>query len=551
MSKVNRILSILLSVLLSLGVFAGCSGDKKADGAGNSNASSADANTLNNGDTGGGAKIANGDVTLKYWLAMNPNITATAKDCSELPMFREMEKQTGVKIEFIHPSQGTAAQQLEQFNIMIASNDLPDMIQWNWNLDFQGGPTKAAQDGIILDLTDKIASGAPNLTALFEKYPIIEKQVKSDEGKIYVFPYVKDNDSTLVWAGPIMRKDWLDDLGLALPETMDDWTNILTAFKNEKGATAPLTFMDSSLDWSPCFYGAYGISRTFYVDVDDGKAKYGPYQAAYKDVLTALKKWFDDGLLDPDFATQNATAQDAKITSGQSGAFVTSVGGGMGRYLTTMETENPKFDLVGVTPPVLKKGEQSKYGHRDYQYPGSGSVAITTQCENVDVAVKWLDYCYSEKGQLIFNYGVENESYVMADGKPQFTELVTKNPDGLPLVSVLARYSNIPGLGPYMPIEDAANAMYPYQQQIEAKNAWNKVKSSGAFPPVSLTTEESQKLGTIMNEVKTYVDEMYLKFVMGQEPLSNFDQYIQTLKGMDIEEAIQIQQAALDRYNKR
>ena len=548
MNKISRVLTVLLSILMLFSAFAGCSGDKNTDDTNNSTVSSAsavDPDESASADT----RIANGDVTLKYWLAMNTNIPATAKSCSELPMFIEMEKRTGVKIEFIHPTTGTAAQQLEQFNVMIASNDLPDMIQWNWNTDFQGGPTKAAQDGIILDLTEKISSGAPNLSALFNTYPEIAKQVKSDEGSIFVFPYVKDKDSTLVWMGPQIRQDWLDELGLTAPETIDEWYTLLAAFKDKKGATAPLTFLDSALNTTHCFYSAYGIGRTFFVDGD--KAKYGPFEPAYKDVLTTLKKWFDEKLLDPDFATQNQAAMDAKITSGQSGAFLQTVGGGMGRYLTTMQTENPAFKLAGVTPPVLVKGDAPKYGQKDYQYPASGSVAITTQCKNVDVAVKWLDYCYSKEGQILFNYGVENESYTMVDGKPKFTELITKNPDGLPLSHILARYSHIPDWGPFMPILDAANVMYPFPAQVEAKQAWNKVQASGAFPPVSLTPDESQKLGTIMNEVKTHVDEMFLKFVMGQEPLSNFDKYIQTLKDMKIEEAIQIQQSALERYGKR
>ena len=45
-----------------------------------------------------------------------------------------------------------------------------------------------------------------------------------------------------VQSGPIIRADWLEELGLEVPQTIDDWTNVLTAFKEQKGAQAPLTF---------------------------------------------------------------------------------------------------------------------------------------------------------------------------------------------------------------------------------------------------------------------------------------------------------------------
>ena len=71
------------------------------------------------------------------------------------------------------------------------------------------------------------------------------------------------------------------------------------------------------------------------------------------------------------------------------------------------------------------------------------------------------------------------------------------------------------------------------------------------MPPVTPAAEDSQRYASIMNEVNTYVSEKFVKFVMGQESLDNFDAYVEQIKKMNIEEAVKIQQAALDRYNKR
>jgi putative aldouronate transport system substrate-binding protein len=74
---------------------------------------------------------------------------------------------------------------------------------------------------------------------------------------------------------------------------------------------------------------------------------------------------------------------------------------------------------------------------------------------------------------------------------------------------------------------------------------------SKVMPPVTLTAEESSKTASIMNDVTTYRDEMIGKFVMGAEPIENFDKFVATMKSMGVDEAIKARQAALDRYNSR
>jgi putative aldouronate transport system substrate-binding protein len=82
-------------------------------------------------------------------------------------------------------------------------------------------------------------------------------------------------------------------------------------------------------------------------------------------------------------------------------------------------------------------------------------------------------------------------------------------------------------------------------------NNWLKHDDSRRIPPVTPTPEESQEFANIMNEVNTFTNEMFIKFVMGQGELTGFDQYVDQVKSMGIERAIAIQQSALDRYNAR
>ena len=74
------------------------------------------------------------------------------------------------------------------------------------------------------------------------------------------------------------------------------------------------------------------------------------------------------------------------------------------------------------------------------------------------------------------------------------------------------------------------------------------VDSALQLPPFQLHDEEQQRLGEIENEVFTYCDEMVLKFITGAEPLENFDQYVETIKSLGIEEAIALEQKGYDTY---
>lgn len=180
-------------------------------------------------------------ITLSYWANMDSNVSTRIQSYNEVSMYQQREKDSGIHINFLHPANGQAK---EQFNLMIASRDLPDMIEYGWN-NYQGGVQKAIDDGVITALNDYMQY-APNFSAALndknELSPIYRKGSLTDQGKYYGFTTLNIGDYR-VFAGPAIRKDWLDELGLAVPETIDEWTEVLKAFKEQKGASVPLTGM--------------------------------------------------------------------------------------------------------------------------------------------------------------------------------------------------------------------------------------------------------------------------------------------------------------------
>ncbi|MFC0215291.1 extracellular solute-binding protein [Paenibacillus chartarius] len=494
------------------------------------------------------------DKTLSYWAEIVPNLVGVKSSLAEVPFFQEWQKKTGVKLNITSP---VVNQSKEGLNIMLASGNLPDMIEYNW-LDFPGGPEKAIKDGYILKLNDLIDKYAPNYKKYLKEHPDVDKMAKTDNGSYYSFPFVRGADELKVYQGPMLRKDWLDELGLQTPTTIDEWYTVLKAFKEKKGAAAPLSFISAprTLEnlYGGAFIGAFGINRTFYLD--NGQIKFGPAQPEYKEFLATFRKWYSEGLIDKNIATVDTKAIDANITSGATGATIGNAGGGIGKWAPLLTAKDPKAVLAPAPYPVLKKGDTPKFGQKDFAFIGNsggsaGMVAISATSKHAELAVKLLDYGYSEEGNMFFNFGTEGVSYKMENGYPKFTDLIMKNPDKLAPAQALSLNTRGNYNGPFVQDKRVMEQYYALQEQKDALKVWQTENDKYVLPPVTATPEESSELAKIMTDVDTLIDEMTLKIIMGAEPVESFDKYMEKLKSLKLDRAIEIKKAALDRYNKR
>jgi putative aldouronate transport system substrate-binding protein len=460
--------------------------------------------------------------------------------------YQELEKRTGVKVSFQHPATGS---EKEQFNLMIASGKLPDVIESDFTT-YPGGPEKAIQDKIIIPLNEVIEKHAPNLKKYLDENPEVRKEVVTDNGTIYAFPTIGIGN-TQSTTGFVVRKDWLDELGLSVPETVEEWTHVLRQFKEKKGIKTPMTFTLSELNVDR-LNGAYGIGAAFYLD--NGKVKYGPYEPGYRDYLAQLNAWYKEGLIDPDFAAQDTKAKESKITNGTAGAFPSYIGP-IGKYLLAMQSANPKVDFVATQHPVLKKGDAPVIFNAAYTYRGQGSAGITTSNKHPEETAKWLDYLYSEEGHMLKSFGIVGVTYNMINGYPTYTDLIMKNPDNLSVAEAMSKYLRVSSPSPgFVGDSRYAEQYNSFAQQKEASTTFNvyfKNLEKTRLPRVTESTEEGQELSSIMSEIDTYRSEMFLKFVMGAEPLANFDKYRDQMKSMKIERAVAIKQSSLERYYKR
>ena len=484
------------------------------------------------------------DVKLTYWCDLTTNASATVANFGETEFSKELEKRTGISVEYLHPAQGQGG---EAFSLMIASNDLPDMIYNKWNTVL-GSPQAAIDDGVIIGLNDMVNEYAPNLKNYLEANSEIDKMTKTDDGKYYVFPFIRGDDKLLISNGPVIRKDWLDELGLKEPTTVSELEETLIAFRDKKGAVAPLSV--TSGETSRLFY-IFSANSDFYVD--NGVVKYGPCEEEYKQALVKLQEWFKQGLLDNNYFSNDSKIVDANILNGKTGVTYGSGGSGLGKWLESIEKENTGFDLMALSYISADGSDLPAYIPAENYFSGFGA-AITSACAYPELASKFLDYSYSEDGSMLNNFGIEGESYTMIDGKPIYTDEIMKNSEGLSISQAMARYIRACNNAPFVQDKGYIDQYYVREQQKEALNKWTKgyqeVKLK-IMPPITLTAEESEEFVNIMADVTKSCNEFAASVISGIKSVDEYEGFKESIGNLNIKRALEIQQAAYDRYMKR
>ena len=555
MKNAKKLVALLLSLalVLSLGACGGNGGSSTSSEASPSSTTEESGAAAESGDESQAETAETGEfqlpivdepTTLSYFVADDSNAAIMTTDWNDNEFYQEMERRTGVHLEFEMVS---SADYQTNFNLMIASGNLADMIYVGASY-YAEGVDAAIDDGYFLDLTDLVDEYMPNYERIRTsdvQYELLSTTDSGRLGAVYELRQSKQGP----WLGLWIRQDWLDDLGLETPVTFDDYHEVLTAFKNEKGATAPLILNFSGSDGEfGTMSGGLNVLNSWQLD-ETGKVNFGPYMDAWKEYVTIMHQWYTEGLIDPDFmATDERTADMAKVVTGASGLFAA---------LYTMPSvyeaasEDPNMNLAPVNPPVMNDGDEGHIRLRD-SYT-SGNTAISADSENWEVALRWLDYLYTDEGALLANYGVEGDTFEFDEnGKPVFTDKILNNENGWTMTQTVASY-----LCPSAGIANWSDwtrelAGVPEKDQA-CYDVWSEFSDDWRLPSsVTLTQEESTERAALYADISTIVKEQTAQFISGALDIeSNWDAYISALEASGMERAIEITQAAYDRYLAR
>jgi putative aldouronate transport system substrate-binding protein len=511
---------------------------------------------------GSGQYPMNTDVTLTIFSPTAANWAQFLSNYGESAFSKALVEQTGVNVEWINPPLN---EHVTAFTLMVASGDFPDIIEWTWTREYLGGAVGAIADGVIIPLNEPMEKWAPNYMAFLDANPRLRKQAVTDDSTHFAFPFWRNDDLLKSTSGPIVRKDWLDDLGLDVPETIEDWDAMLKAFRDEKGATNGFTGASSAALGPAAIYHAFGPAfniriedaNSFYVDGD--KALHGFSQPGFRDFLELMAYWYGERLIDQDIFTVNATVAGAAMTSGSSGAGRGAGGGNLGPWITTGQANDPDgtFDLTAARIPTFDKNVYSRFGgtSNDIGDQSPGHAAISTRNRNVELTTRFLDYAYSEAGHLLHNFGVEGVSFNMVAGIPTYTDEVMKNPEGRTFAQALTYHARSAFSGPFDQDPWYLRQFYAMEQQKQALDYWRQLHNAEEtmWPPVSNTVAEAATISARMSEINTFRMEQAALFISGAQPINNatWKHYIDTIESMGIADVLAIQQAALDRYNAR
>jgi putative aldouronate transport system substrate-binding protein len=488
-------------------------------------------------------KLSEDLITLTYWQAWPPFLSSISEP-QDAAMFAELQEILNVKLEITAVDTETSS---EKLSLMCASGEMTDMIQGMKN--YSGGATKALDDEVIIDLLPLVEEYAPNYYSALTSDDTVYKAVLDDDGKMpqllgmYTEYYYTDQ-------GFFIRKDSLDQVGMDLPTTVADLEEILEAFHTELGMTDAIVILSGG----SCSFLSTAMGASDYVQ--DGQLISQATSDEMKAYFKKMNEWYEKGYINADFPSytdSDTKPPESVVTTGNAGMFNEDVDSISTYYDLMSDVEG--FEMSALPQVKLNADDELHTGYIGKLVSDKYTVAISSNCsaENQVYAIKYLDYLFSEEGEILANYGIENDTYTLDDsGKPQFTDKILNNEQfdwqlcqslfinpGFPCISDLS-----------------VNRMTYNQCQLDAVDIWNQnfTDSSMTAPTDQLTytSDESSERALYSNDIETYQEEMGLKFITGAADIdAEWDNYCATLKSMGIDTITEIDQAAYERYLNR
>ncbi len=496
--------------------------------------------------------VSEDQVDMRMFVCIPDHIKQYINKMEDLDGFLEAERLTNVHMEFSTASNETLA---DQFGVMVASGDYPDLCS-NVPTNYSGGLNKALADEFIVDLSDDIASNAPDYLQFVSEEDLIHKAVTNDEGQ-YLAVYQVAADA-VVDQGWIIRQDYLEQINMEIPETIDEWESVLIAFRDELGLSDPM-LLRSNLEsiasaWGVADYMAEASNPMNYATWlynENGTVKTVFLEECYRSFLETLARWYNTGLVNRDFVSRGGERDNAYKSiyySGEVGIFYCN-------NLSDMALENfagENVKLAAIPYPVLEKGQINQFGAKRDRVRNV-SISVTTGCSDTALALRWLNFWFTEEGVKLANYGIEGKLWETDDtGNWRYTELVLNNPDGMSEFEASSYFS----LADTMPTKlDPTRETTGYGDwEWSCVDTWANT-STAAYRLSSalvLNEEESETYNSYATYIETYAMENLLKFVTCEQDISTqYQEFQSTCRSLGVDACVDAYQSAVTRFNNR
>ncbi|MFX4272346.1 extracellular solute-binding protein [Propionibacteriaceae bacterium Y1685] len=493
-----------------------------------------------------GMPIVKEPVTLSFLSGRPP---MTADDWNAVESMKYMEQISGVHVDFgTVPLDGVK----ERRNLALASGDYPGAL-FRTSLS-AGEIAKYADQGTFISLSTLIDKYMPNLTAIMEKRPNVRKGLTFPDGNIYSLPQIYDPEflgmryMMKLW----VRQDWLDKFGMDVPTTLDEYEAYLTSVVKENPAREgdAIGLADGAKfgDLYSTMLGTFGIGNkgtdvgSVDLDPDSGKVRFVPTADGYREMMTYLNKLYAQGLIMPDLFSTDAAKFNTLGGQGLLGSAATQTPSGF----FGKEGEN----YVALAP--LKKSSdapQPQWHAVRSELAGIGQFVMTDRNEHPIETARWMDHFYSDEGARLFFMGIEGKSYEKRGDGYELTDDIAHNPDGKSIDDGLRPYVIYMG-GRYPGYATAAyfKGVENTPQATEGSKVVQPHALEEVWPAFNYTKEEAAEMESISADIGKYASESRAAFITGQKPLTEWDAHLAQFEQMGLPRYLEIQQAALERF---
>ncbi len=484
-----------------------------------------------------------------------------------VPTFYMMEEMTGVHMEWDLIASSSRA---ENLSIALASDELDDILG-QFNYYYSGGTMEQAiEDEYIVNLY------------LYRDYMpnyLWEVQTRSAGSTIKDTVFYRDDLWTAFFGmyktpmfstGYFLRQDWMDALGLGESssiQTFDQLHDILTAFKSAYPDASPMMLF-SSFELEPYNWVGYNTtpysSRLSYVRVKDGQVMFCGTDTDDKELMQLLNQWWNEGLFDPNYASYGSTNDMADaLSNSQIGCSIFTPSEVSGWESTCVDTN---IEWAPVTR-LRKTTDQTIYWGLNSKHTNYGSACVSASCENVELAVTWLDWCYSDFGSDWMNWGPEGDSYEATmdsdgvvgyiwyyneNGERRVTQWAYEHPAGLAWLQDCHCYNELGDAGIQHWDRNYAYEggdrftkmfdLWNYAAENYYENKWNWPAA------INFSTEDTETINALFSDVSTYFQENYAAFFEGSVSFDQWDSFVNSMMDMGLREITAIYQENYDAY---
>ncbi len=432
----------------------------------------------------------------------------------------------------------------EALNLMLASGEIPDIVGSSRIRDFvnQYGP-----QGAFLPLNDLIAEHAPHLQAYLDERPEIAAAIQAADGNMYYIPYLPDG---LYGRAYWIRTDWLDTLGLDMPETVEEFETVLRAFRtqdpNGNGIADEVPYF--ARQWPELIRlvtlwdGRSSGSDTYHdFYVDEGTMRHPYAGEGYRDGISNLARWYEEGLIDAEIFTRGSSSRDFLLSENLGGAthdwFASTSG------YNRLSEEIPGFEFRAMAPPASVSGIRMEEHRRIPIKPDGWAISYTN--EHPVETIQYFDFWFTEEGRRLANFGVEGLHYEMVDGEPIFTqEFLDQGPVNRSLYQAGAQLQSRGYFQDY-----AYEIQWSNEFALEGIALYDEGDYLiDQFLGVAFTAEEQDVYDRHWASIRDYMLERQQSWILGNgDIMEDWDDYLAQLDELGLQDVLDVMQSAYDR----